>query len=81
MTTMISKRIMKELRELTLDPPENFLVIVNPDNIFEWHFTIKGAPDSDYDGGLYHGKIILPESYPLKPPDLLFLTVRYKNLI
>ena len=29
------------------------------DNIFEWHFTIKGQKDTPYEGGLYHGKVIL----------------------
>ena len=30
------------------------------DNIFEWHFTIHGTPNSDYEGGIYHGRILLP---------------------
>ena len=44
------------------------------DNLFEWHFTIRGPKDSDYEGGLYHGKIKLPDEYPFKAPDLIFLT-------
>ena len=43
-------------------------------NLFEWHFTLRGVKGSDYENGLYHGKIILPEEYPLKAPDLVFLT-------
>jgi len=35
-----------------------------------WHFTLRGYPDSLYDGGLYHGVIKLPSDYPLKPPDV-----------
>ena len=41
---------------------------------FEWHFTIRGPPDTDFQGGLYHGIITLPNSYPFKPPQIEFLT-------
>jgi len=44
------------------------------DNLFDWHFTIRGLDESDYEGGLYHGRIILPPSYPHKPPDIMLLT-------
>lgn len=33
------------------------------DNLFEWHFTIRGPPDSDFAGGRYHGRILLPSQY------------------
>lgn len=42
--------------------------------MFEWHFTIKGPPDSEFAGGLYHGRILLPDQYPFKPPDIMILT-------
>ena len=42
--------------------------------MFEWHFVIRGAPDTDFAGGLYHGRIILPANYPFRPPEFLFLT-------
>ncbi len=43
-------------------------------NLFEWHFTIAGPPDSPFEGGLYHGKILLPPTYPLNPPVVKLLT-------
>ena len=45
-------------------------------NQFEWHFTIRGPPDTPFEGGVYHGRILLPTQYPLKPPNIMFLTVR-----
>ena len=42
--------------------------------MFEWHFTIRGPPGTDYEGGIYHGVIQFPENYPLKPPSVKFLT-------
>mmetsp|Transcript_36314 Transcript_36314/g.40532 ORF Transcript_36314/g.40532 Transcript_36314/m.40532 type:complete len:372 (-) Transcript_36314:762-1877(-) len=42
--------------------------------MFEWHFTIRGAEETDFEGGLYHGRILLPAEYPYKPPHIIFLT-------
>eukprot|EP00064_Thunnus_orientalis_P013449 superscaffoldBa00002190_g13488 len=44
------------------------------DNLFEWHFSVRGPPDSDFDGGVYHGRIVLPPEYPMKPPSIILLT-------
>ena len=38
------------------------------------HFTIRGADDTDFAGGVYHGRILLPPEYPFKPPNIVFLT-------
>lgn len=43
--------------------------------MFEWHFTIRGPPNTEFEGGIYHGRIILPSDYPLKPPSIIVLTV------
>ena len=45
------------------------------ENLFEWHFTILGPHGTDYDGGRYHGRILLPSEYPMKPPSIILLTV------
>ena len=44
------------------------------DNLFEWHFTVRGPPSSPYAGGLYHGRVLLPSNYPFRPPDIVMLT-------
>lgn len=41
---------------------------------FEWHFTLRGAPGTAFEGGLYHGLISLPYNYPFKPPYIMFFT-------
>ena len=38
------------------------------------HFTIRGADDTDFAGGIYHGRILLPPEYPFKPPHIVMLT-------
>uniref|UniRef100_A0A3B3IMR3 Ubiquitin-conjugating enzyme E2, J1 n=1 Tax=Oryzias latipes TaxID=8090 RepID=A0A3B3IMR3_ORYLA len=67
------KRLMKEAAELR-DPTEHYHAQPLDDNLFEWHFSVRGPPDSDFDGGVYHGRIILPPEYPMKPPSIILLT-------
>lgn len=43
-------------------------------NLLEWHFTIRGPPDTEFEGGVYHGRIVLPPEYPFKPPNIMLLT-------
>lgn len=48
---------------------------VTDSDLFEWHFTLAGPPEpSPYANGIYHGRIVLPPQYPLRPPSFRFLT-------
>jgi ubiquitin-conjugating enzyme E2 J2 len=42
--------------------------------MLEWHFVLEGASDSEYAGGIYHGKLVFPAQYPFKPPSISFFT-------
>ena len=44
------------------------------DELFEWHFTIAGPPDTPFEGGRFHGRIVMPPDYPMKPPDVYLST-------
>ncbi|KAA0151692.1 hypothetical protein FNF27_02496 [Cafeteria roenbergensis] len=44
------------------------------EDLFQWHFTIRGPRGSAFEGGVYHGRIILPPAYPYKPPHIIFMT-------
>jgi len=66
------KRIMKEAMELS-DPTYEYHAAPLDDNIYEWHFTYRGPDNSEFEGGFYHGKIILPNEYPMKPPNIIIL--------
>ncbi|PRP74420.1 ubiquitin-conjugating enzyme E2, J1 (predicted) [Planoprotostelium fungivorum] len=68
------KRIMLEVKELQRDVNPHYTARPLDDNLFEWHFTIRGPPDSPFEGGIYHGRIILPADYPFKPPNIVLLT-------
>ncbi|KAK3069853.1 hypothetical protein LTR53_011489 [Teratosphaeriaceae sp. CCFEE 6253] len=69
------KRILKEASELANQPSSDYHAAPLETDLFEWHFTIRGPPSpSPFEGGLYHGRVVLPPAYPLKPPSFRFLT-------
>ena len=51
----------------------NILAHPLENNILEWRFAIFDLPEP-YSGGVYHGKIVFPSEYPLKPPSVQMLT-------
>ena len=68
------RRIQADIRELALDPSDQYHAAPLENDMFEWHFTIRGAEGTDFEGGIYHGRILLPPDYPFKPPHIMFLT-------
>lgn len=65
---------MQEAKELAKETAYEFEAHPLEDNIFEWHFTVRGPKDTDFEDGRYHGRILLPNEYPFKPPEIIFLT-------
>ncbi|KAA6429421.1 MAG: ubiquitin-conjugating enzyme E2 32-like [Trebouxia sp. A1-2] len=68
------KRIMQEMREIQRETSGEIMAEALEDNIFEWHFAIRGPPDTEFEGGIYHGRIILPPEYPFKPPSFIMIS-------
>jgi ubiquitin-conjugating enzyme E2 J1 len=68
------KRLMKEVASMDASPSPYFIAYPMEDNMFQWHFTMRGPADSPYEQGLYHGKLLLPPNYPFAPPDVVLLT-------
>lgn len=80
------KRILSELRDIqkqgiSFDVPfnnstEECGVRLSPlaNNLLEWHFSFTGVADSNFENGIYHGKILLDPEYPRKAPSICVLT-------
>ena len=68
------KRIYADMKELRTDPSDQYSAQPREDDLFDWHFTIRGPIGTSFEGGLYHGRILLPIDYPFKPPNIIFLT-------
>lgn len=73
---MCTRRLTKELKALQKDPIRDPRIVVAPNesNLLEMHYVIEGSKDTPYEGGVYHGKLIFPKEYPLKPPSVIMLT-------
>lgn len=67
------KRLMREAMELA-EATEEYCARPLEDNLFEWHFTVQGPKGTDFEGGIYHGRILLPKEYPMHPPHIILLT-------
>ncbi|KAA8527376.1 hypothetical protein F0562_034909 [Nyssa sinensis] len=68
------KRILQEVKEMQSNPSDDFMSLPLEENIFEWQFAIRGPSDTEFEGGIYHGRIQLPAEYPFKPPSFMLLT-------
>ncbi|KAK4483309.1 hypothetical protein RD792_010495 [Penstemon davidsonii] len=68
------KRILQEVKEMQSNPTGDFMSLPLEENIFEWQFAFRGPRDSEFEGGIYHGRIQLPADYPFKPPSFMLLT-------
>ncbi|KAI0736875.1 UBC-like protein [Fomitopsis betulina] len=68
------KRIMQEARELANDPCTDYSAAPLEDDIFEWHCTLRGPSGTEFEGGIYHFRILLPAEYPFRPPSIMVLT-------
>jgi len=68
------KRILQEARELANDASNDYSAAPLEGDIFEWHCTIRGSPGTEFEGGLYHCRILLPSEYPFRPPSIMLLT-------
>jgi ubiquitin-conjugating enzyme E2 J1 len=54
--------------------PEHIRLSPCRNNLLEWHFTIAGPPDTAFEGGLYHGRVLLPLDYPASAPRIQMMT-------
>lgn len=74
MAKSAAHRLRIELKRFNDEPTPLFLAKPIESNIMEWRFAMKGAPETPYAGGIYHGKLVFPQDYPWKPPSIIMLT-------
>jgi ubiquitin-conjugating enzyme E2 J2 len=75
-TDICTRRLTKELKALRKDPIRDPTMVIMPNeaNLLEMHYVIEGSEGTPYAGGIYHGKLLFPKDYPLKPPGVIMLT-------
>ncbi|KAJ2909869.1 Ubiquitin-conjugating enzyme E2 6 [Coemansia aciculifera] len=68
------KRLSKEYQSIQANPTPYIAAKPLEANILEWHYVLRGPPDTPYAGGEYHGKVKFPSDYPYKPPAIQMVT-------
>ena len=73
----IKEEFQKINKNLTIQSLGYNIDLLDDDNIFMWKISIIGPKDTSYADGLFFLKIIFPEDFPDKSPDVIFLTPIY----
>ncbi|KAK0534860.1 Ubiquitin-conjugating enzyme E2 6 [Tilletia horrida] len=73
-TKAATKRLGKEHLMMIKEPPQYCIARPREDNILEWHYIIRGPPDTPFHGGEYWGVLQFPPEYPFKPPGIKMFT-------
>ncbi len=42
--------------------------------MFRWFAVLRGPQDTPYDGGFFRIVLVVPETYPMSPPQVYFIT-------
>ena len=63
-------RLQKEYRALLREPVPHVEAHPAPGDLLSWNFLICGAEGTDFEGGVYHGRLVFPPTYPFKPPSI-----------
>ncbi|KAK0045836.1 SUMO-conjugating enzyme UBC9 [Biomphalaria pfeifferi] len=68
------RRLRSELKTLKSDPPEGIQATPLDRHCCHWQASITGPQGSPYEGGLFLLYLQIPQSYPMRPPKVRFIT-------
>ncbi|KAL3082500.1 hypothetical protein niasHT_030514 [Heterodera trifolii] len=77
---MALRRIKQELAELNKELATTGFTAAPMDDgrdLYHWKASIKGPPESPYEGGTFHLDIVFRRDYPFTPPTVKFDTIIY----
>ncbi|KAL3124492.1 hypothetical protein niasHT_004065 [Heterodera trifolii] len=76
---MAMRRLKKELAQLNQELATGFTAAPMDDgrDMYHWKASIKGPPESPYEGGTFHLDIVFRRDYPFTPPTVKFDTIIY----
>ena len=67
-------RIRNEMKNMVENHSEDLFAYPLENNPLNWHFSIKGPKNTEFEGGFYHGILDLQNNYPENQPVIQFVT-------
>ena len=78
MSILQNKRLKNEIKNIESNPVTNCSAgPIDKENLTLWEATIFGPNGTPYDGGVFKLKIKFTDEYPLKAPQIYFVTPIY----
>lgn len=74
LSPQIIRQIVKEMYDLSTNPPEGIKVKVNEMDVTDIQAIIEGPAGTPYTRGAFRVKIVLAKDFPASPPKAYFLT-------
>ncbi|KAG7095475.1 Ubiquitin-conjugating enzyme E2 2 [Marasmius oreades] len=74
MSNPCKRRLIRDFKRLSSDPPGGISGSPCPDNIMLWNAVIFGPADTPFEDGTFKLVLTFDESYPNKPPSVKFLS-------
>ncbi|KAG2387828.1 hypothetical protein C9374_001422 [Naegleria lovaniensis] len=74
MSTPVKRRLIKDFKKMSTDPPQGISATPKDSDIMEWNAVIFGPEDTPWEGGTFKLSLSFNEDYPNKPPKVKFLT-------
>eukprot|EP01091_Cochliopodium_minus_P018511 TRINITY_DN7532_c0_g1_i1.p1 TRINITY_DN7532_c0_g1~~TRINITY_DN7532_c0_g1_i1.p1 ORF type:complete len:169 (+),score=42.78 TRINITY_DN7532_c0_g1_i1:25-531(+) len=74
MSTPARRRLMRDFKRITKEPPDGVSAAPNENNIMMWHAVIFGPEETTWEGGTFKLSMEFTEEYPNKAPKVLFLS-------
>lgn len=68
------KRLAREVEKFPKDDNAGITAFPVDGNLLLWNASIEGPKDSPYEGYLFSINITIPSSYPIRPPNVNFIT-------
>lgn len=73
MSTPAKRRLMRDFKRLSSDPPQGVSGAPTADNVLVWNAVIFGPEDTPFEDGVFKLVLTFDESYPTKPPHVKFV--------
>ncbi|KAI5181574.1 ubiquitin-conjugating enzyme E2 A [Nematocida sp. AWRm80] len=74
MSTPAKRKIMRDMKKMLEEPLDNIYASPSKEDIMDWHAIMIGPEDTPFEDGVFELKIKFPNTYPLHPPEVSFIT-------